>query len=77
MTFVRAQVIAVAGGLGGVGLAYPAGRILASTLYEVRAADPVILGSATLIVGAVAVLATVLPAHRAAHVDPIVALRAE
>lgn len=77
LTFVRAQVIAVAGGLGGLVLAYPTGRVLASTLYEVRAADPVILLPATLIVGAVAVLATVIPARRAARVDPIVALRAE
>jgi putative ABC transport system permease protein len=77
LTFVRAQAIAVAGGLGGLVLAYPAGRILASTLYEVRAADPVILVSATLLVGIVAVFATVLPARRAARVDPIVALRAE
>jgi ABC-type antimicrobial peptide transport system permease subunit len=77
MTFVRAQAVAVAGGLAGLGLAYPTGRILASTLYEVRAADPVVLVSSTLLVGAVAVLATAVPARRAAHVDPVVALRAE
>jgi putative ABC transport system permease protein len=76
-TFVRAQAVAVAGGLAGLALAYPTGRILASTLYEVRAADPMVLVSATLLVAAVGVLATVLPARRAAHVDPIVALRAE
>jgi putative ABC transport system permease protein len=77
LTVIRAQVIAVAGGLGGLLLAYPAGRVLASTLYEVRAADPVILVSATMLVAGVALVATVLPARRAARVDPIVALRTE
>jgi predicted permease len=77
LTFIRAQRIAVAGVVGGLALAYPAGRVLASTLYEVRAADPMILVSATVLVAAVAVLATVLPARRAARIDPIGALRAE
>jgi putative ABC transport system permease protein len=77
LTFVRAQVVAAAGIVTGLALAYPTGRILASSLYEVRAADPVILLSATLLVAAVGVLATVVPARRAAHVDPIAALRAE
>ncbi len=76
-TFMRAQVIALAGSLGGLLLAYPAGRVLASTLYEVRAADPLILISATMLVAGVALLATVLPARRAARVDPILALRAD
>jgi putative ABC transport system permease protein len=77
LTFVRGQLIAVAGVLGGVILAYSAGRILAGTLYEVRAADPLILASSTLLVASVAALATVLPARRAARIDPVVALRAE
>ena len=76
-TFVRAQAVAVAGGLAGLALAYPSGRILSSTLYEVHAADPVVLVSAMLLVAAVGVLATVVPARRAAHVDPVIALRAE
>ena len=71
LTVVRAQVIAVAGVLGGLVLAYSAGRILAGLLYEVRAGDPVILASSTALVAVVALLATVLPARRAARVDPI------
>jgi ABC-type antimicrobial peptide transport system permease subunit len=77
LTFIRAQRIAVAGIAGGLALAYPAGRVLASMLYEVRAADPMILVSATVLVAAVAVFATVLPARRAARIDAINALRAE
>jgi putative ABC transport system permease protein len=77
LTFVRAQVIAVVGVVGGFVLAYSAGRIRTGTLYQVRPADPVILATSTGLVAAVAVLATVLPARRAARVDPVVALRAE
>lgn len=77
LTLARAQVVAAAGVLAGLVLAYSAGRVLAGTLYQVRAADPVILVSAAVLVAGVAALATVLPARRAARIDPIVALRAE
>jgi ABC-type antimicrobial peptide transport system permease subunit len=55
LTFVRAQAVAVAGVVGGLALAYAAGRVLASSLYEVRAADPVVLLPATVLVASVAV----------------------
>jgi len=77
LTFVRAQAVAVAGVVGGLALAYSAGRVLASSLFEVRAADPVVLLSATALVASVGVLGTLLPASRAARVDPVGALKAE
>ena len=77
LTLVRAQVIAVAGVLGGLAEGDVAGRVLTGVLYEVRAGDPVILASSAVLVAIVALLATVLPARRAARVDPIVTLRAE
>ena len=77
LTFVRAQFVAGAGVLGGLVLAYSAGRILTMLLYEVQASDPLILASSPVLVAGVAVLATVLPARRAARVDPSVTLRAE
>jgi ABC-type antimicrobial peptide transport system permease subunit len=43
MTLADGQIIAAVGVLGGAILAYVAGRILASTLYEVSAADPLVL----------------------------------
>ena len=77
LTLAHGQIIAAVGVLGGVMLAYAAGRILASTLYEVRAADPLVLLSSMVLVAGVAAIATVLPARRAAKIDPAVALRAE
>src|SRR5882724_8707711 len=65
-------------GLGiGIGLAFAVGRLIASQLYQVSACDPVLLGGATILLAATALIACLLPARRATHVDPITALRAE
>jgi putative ABC transport system permease protein len=63
----------VAGMLGAAGL----GRYLGSLLYEIRPGDPMILGLVSVALVCVAGLATLLPARRAARVDPMAALRAE
>ena len=52
-------------------------RLMSSVLFEVQPGDPVILGLAALILGAVAMLACYLPARRATKVDPMLALRCE
>jgi putative ABC transport system permease protein len=59
------------------GIAGSAGltRLLAGMLYEVRPLDPVVLGGVSLLLAAVALLASYLPARRAVKIDPIVALR--
>jgi ABC-type antimicrobial peptide transport system permease subunit len=50
-------------------------RFLQSMLYGVRPSDPFVLATVTTILAAVALLACYVPAHRAARVDPITALR--
>jgi putative ABC transport system permease protein len=53
------------------------GRLIATQLYQVSAHNPVLLGGATVLLAATALLACLLPARRAARVDPILALRTE
>ncbi|MGA2326517.1 MAG: ABC transporter permease [Bryobacteraceae bacterium] len=69
---VGLALIGVAIGVAG-GLALT--RLLGSLLYGVSATDPVIFAAVSLVLTAVAALASFLPARRAARVDPIVALR--
>jgi putative ABC transport system permease protein len=52
-------------------------RLIQSMLYDVPARDLATFGSVTLIIVLAAAGATVLPARRAAHVDPLTATRAE
>ena len=63
----------------GVGIAGSTGltRLLAGMLYEVRPIDPVVLSSVSLLLAGIALLASYLPARRAAKIDPIAALRCE
>ena len=61
----------------GLAAAWGMGQLLRSQLSEVRPADPgVILGSAALLL-LVASIAIYAPAHRAAQLDPMAALRSE
>ncbi|HEX2457313.1 MAG TPA: ABC transporter permease [Vicinamibacterales bacterium] len=67
-------------GLGlilGLGLSLIVSRALQGALFGVRTTDPITLISVAAILGVVAVAASVIPARRAMHVDPIVALRME
>ena len=57
--------------------AFALGRLLASQLFEVSAHNPALLGGATILLAATALFACLLPARRAAMVDPVQALRTE
>ena len=61
----------------GLALAPLAGRALLPVLYDVRPADPATLAVVALALAATALAACVLPARRAARIDPAVVLRGE
>ena len=53
------------------------GRLAESMLYELRGHDITVMLSAAVILGAVALGAGFIPAHRASRLDPMKALRTE
>jgi predicted permease len=83
----RAEVVRLVVGYGGrlaaIGIALGVvaalalSRVLRSLLFGVSATDPATFAGVALLLAAVAVLASWLPARRAARIDPTVAMRAE
>jgi predicted permease len=69
--------LALVGAAVGIGVALGVTRYLASMLYDVRANDPLTIAAVSVLLALVALAACYIPARRATHVDPIVALRHE
>ncbi len=67
-------LLGIAVGLGG---AVAASRLMSSLLFGVSALDPMTFVGATVLLAAVALAASAVPARRAAAVDPAIALRHE
>ena len=70
----RLIVLGIAAGLLGGAVA---ARLFASMMYGVSPLDPLVYLSTAVVLGAIGMVATYVPARRATRVDPIVALRAE
>jgi ABC-type antimicrobial peptide transport system permease subunit len=77
MILRRAGWLTGAGVSVGLVLAFALAHGVANLLYEVRPDDPLVFGAITASIIAVALLASWFPARRAAHIDPMVALRDE
>ena len=71
-----AAMLAV-GTLLGLGASLAAGRLVANLLYGVKPYDAAPLALAALVLGIATGIAAYLPAHRAARLDPVAALREE
>ena len=52
-------------------------RLMRTLLFNVRPTDPAVYGAVSLMLIAVALLASYLPARRASRIDPLTALRDE
>jgi predicted permease len=61
----------------GAALAAAGTRVLESMLYDVSPTDPIAFGAVALLVGAVALVASYIPARRALRIDPAETLRAD
>ena len=70
-------VFALAGGALGIMVAFVGGRWIEPLLFRQSARSPVIYAAVSATMCAVALVASLLPAWRAARADPIVALRAD
>jgi predicted permease len=77
LVLVQSSRIVLAGLALGLTLSLATGRLLASQLFGLSPHDPVLLTTVSVVILLVALLASLLPARRAANVDPMEALRHE
>ena len=75
-------LVAVAGTLAGLTATVVTFRMFADAtlfgvLFRVQPTSPLTLASAVMVIGATSLLASYLPARRAARVDPLTVLRSE
>ena len=77
MIVKEAVELLVVGLVVGIGLALVVARTAAAMLYGLAPSDPTTIVMAAGVMAVVAVAASMLPALRAAHVDPLVAMREE
>ncbi len=73
----QGMIVVCAGVVIGVVSAAALSRLLANVLFGVSTHDPAVFASVTVLLLVIGLIGVLLPAHRAARVDPIIALRAD
>jgi putative ABC transport system permease protein len=71
------MLLAIAGVVIGIVVALGASRVMSGMLHQVSPLDPVTFTAVGVVLTLVALFASLVPAWRAARVDPVVALKAE
>ena len=71
-----AKVVLIGVGIGVV-VALATTRLMAALLFEVKAVDPIVFAAMSVMMIAIGMLASYMPARRASSVDPIVSLRSD
>lgn len=75
---VRQGMTLTAAGLPiGLGSAWALIRLMSTLLFDVTATDPLVFALLPLVLAGVALIPSIVPARRAAGVDPLIALRYE
>jgi putative ABC transport system permease protein len=75
---LRQGIVVIAAGLAvGLPLAYAAGRLISGFLYQVKPLDPWTYVAVALVLPAIGLVAALIPARRAASIQPMQALRDE
>ena len=61
----------------GIPISIGCSRLIAAQLYQVKGWDPLVLGGSVIALGVCAFFASIIPAQRAASINPVTALRTE
>jgi predicted permease len=77
MILRQATVLICLGLVLGTGISFALGKFVEHLLFEIRPADPVTYAIVSLLLITVVMIACYIPARRATHVDPMIALRYE
>jgi ABC-type antimicrobial peptide transport system permease subunit len=77
MVMRESLLVVMIGVILGIPVALSMGHLISSQLFGLSPRDPLTLAAAALLLLAASVIASYLPARRAAETDPMVALRYE